>query len=465
MSINNFSNPEKNPEKNDSLHLSNKQQVEIKIIDLNHEGEGVGRMNGFVFFVPGALPGEEITAAVESVSKKFARASLLSINKSSPHRQLSPCPYFNRCGGCQLQHLTYTQQLNWKHHKVKNDLKKIGGIETRVHPAKGMEYPYYYRNKARAGIALDRNNNILCGFHEKNSNRLVNIEECLIQQPNNTEIINGVRQTLQEMITSGALPAFFPRFLTAVTCRVSFHSGEALLELESTSGKIKLSQWKKLARELFRRLDSINGVFLYQNKGRHRGYTLLCGDSYLFEKTSSFTFRLSPGAFFQVNTRQASYLYQVAVNFCGEPQTAFDLYCGTGTMSLYLERRAYRVVGIDVDPKAVNDAKYNAWLNEARRVEFYTGKAEESVELLKAGDPPKTVVVDPPRKGCGSRLLKAIVEESPDRVVYISCNPSTLARDLSFLHSHNYKTQEVQPVDMFPQTTHIESVASLKLIK
>jgi len=439
--------------------IKDRQEIKLEIHDFNHSGEGVGRLQGFTIFVPGAVPGDVVKARAVSIKKTYARASLLSILTPSPHRVTPPCPYFTTCGGCQLQHVSYQKQLEWKHNKVKSDLRRLGGINIPVHPPSGMNNPYRYRNKAGVSINIQQYS-AKAGFCQQGSNRLVDIEDCLIQHPSNVKTVNMVRRTLNELLPNYSNK--IRKTLSGIVSRASFLENNVILVLEITEEVEKNKDWLNMLADkiLSAAGNSVTGI-IAAYKGKRNEYTTIRGDSHLLEISGGFYFRLSPHSFFQVNSNQAEILYETALRYAGVPHTAFDLFCGTGTMAHYLGKVSSKVFGLDSEQAAINDAIYNARLNGQEHIHFYRGKAEKKVDLLLKGNRPATVVVDPPRGGCNPELLKAIAAAGPEHLVYISCNPATLARDLSYLQKIHYTPIETQPVDMFPHTSHIETVTGL----
>ncbi|HSW35664.1 MAG TPA: 23S rRNA (uracil(1939)-C(5))-methyltransferase RlmD [Candidatus Limnocylindrales bacterium] len=436
----------------------------VEIADLNHQGEGVGKAAGFVLFVPEALPGETVTAEIISLHKSHAYARLLSRESSSPHRVIPPCPYYNLCGGCQLQHLSYEMQLVWKQKRVAASLQRIGKIEAPVLPTCGMPTPYRYRNKARVHLAVDQGR-VTAGFYETQSHRVIDIEDCLVQHPVNVLAINTVRRVVQEQYSNKNVRTGQPLLVTAMVVRASFATGQVLVTLESAADSSTLSRLKQLAQAISVGLkDRLAGVVLHQMGKKGSRYTILVGQPFLEEEISPFRYRISSQSFFQVNSIQAKVLFEQVTAYAAHPRTAFDLYCGTGNFALYLSRVAEHVIGVDSASSTIADAKKNAATNGLHNLEFIKSLAEDIPALLLKGEHPKTILLDPPRKGCSPALLDAVVAAKPERIVYISCDPATLARDLAYLSPKGYLTQEIQPIDMFPQTSHVETVVLMSRV-
>jgi len=444
------------------------QFVELEITDLNHRGEGVGKKDGFTFFVPQALPGEKVRVKVSAVRKNFAGATLDYLKQKSPHRVEPPCPYFPECGGCQIQHLSYEKQLAWKHEKVTETLRRIAGIQPFIEPVIGMINPWRYRNKAQVhlGIANDR---VLTGFYQQQSHQIVDLTDCLVQHPQNVEMINTIRQAAQKYVELKYFPVEKdPLPLNRATIRSSFATGKSLISFTGPGTSkndpfILKKNLEKLAELITTAAGKKppSGIVLCQPDKAGNLDIDLSGQPYLEEDILPFRYRISPRSFFQVNPQQAGKLYEKAASLSGSPRTAYDLYCGTGNFALYLSKTAEQVIGIDSDSSAIKDAKENAILNKISNVQFINARVEEMPDILLKGNHPVTIIINPPRQGCSPVLLDIIVRAKPERIVYISCNPATLARDISRLQQSNFAVSVVQPVDMFPQTSHVENCVLL----
>ena len=443
---------------------------DFKIIDLNHRGEGVGRISGFTVFVPGALPGETVRVKIIRNKKKYAEASLNELVNPSPERIPPPCPYFEICGGCQLQHLQYREQLAWKQKMISETLNRIAGLSANVLPAIGMTEPWHYRNKTRVHFAYAEGE-VLAGFYKPQTNELIDIDQCPVQHPLTVRAINGLRSAVQRYMDNikDRKESWLP--ISEATIRTSFANSECLVSLFANPGQdgkgnrqdIKPEHYEKLAQIINEESGNvITDLVLLQHGKKDTTSRTLSGEAHITEEIKPYLYRISPQSFFQVNTYQAEVLYKKAVSLAGNPRTAYDLYCGTGNFSLYLSLVAGQVVGIDSAKTAIEDARENAALNSIDNVEFVVEKAENIRPDLFKGEKPLTVFLNPPRRGCAASLLETVAEAAPERIVYISCNPATLARDLKQLSNHDYKVKVVQPVDMFPQTSHVESVCLLE---
>lgn len=448
--------------------VNKNEQYVVEIVDMNHDGEGVGRVNGFTLFVRGALPGERVRVKVLKVKKHFGYAKMLELVEASPERVNAPCPIFHQCGGCQLQHLAYDAQLHWKRRLVEENLQRIGKLDdVNVLPAIGMDEPWRYRNKSQVPIGTDREGGLIAGFFARASHRIIDMDACLIQHEHADAIIRLVKESAQSF---GIVPYDEEKhtgFLRHVVVKIGFHTGELMVVLVTNGKRIpRKEEWIQHIR------DNVPGLAsLCQNINTSRTNVIfgedtkvLWGRDVIYDTIGDVKFAISPRSFFQVNPVQTRILYDKALEFAqltGE-ETVVDAYCGIGTISLFLAKQARKVYGVEIVPDAIEDARRNAELNGFRNVEFAVGKAEEIIPAWKEqGIRPDVIVVDPPRKGCDEALLATIIAMQPQRVVYVSCNPSTLARDLRVLEDGGFRTQQVQPVDMFPHTVHVEAVALL----
>lgn len=436
---------------------------ELEITDLNHRGEGVGKKNGFTIFVPGALPCEKVEIKITAVHRNYAEATLLSLISTAEQRISPPCPYFKHCGGCQLQHLDYKKQLAWKREMVTETLHRIAAIEVPVLPIIGMDEPWRFRNKAQIHLGFD-SGRVIAGFFEEKSHRIIDIEDCLVQHPLIAQMINHIRTSGQKFIDMKSGKNRNPLPVTGAVIRSSFSTNRCLVTLP---GKVNSSpgSLEKLANLISGEAGHLlSGVTLLQpgNKGLNIKHHSLFGQAFLEEEITPYRYRISPKSFFQVNPRQAAVLYKEAAKLAGSPRTAYDLYCGTGNFALYLSRKAGTVLGIDSESSAIDDAKANAILNNIDNVKFINGRAEEISGLLLKGEHPITLYLNPPRGGCSPDLLESAAAAKPERIIYISCNPSTLARDLKQLLQKQFKIRQVQPIDMFPHTSHVETITLIE---
>ncbi|NBD25601.1 23S rRNA (uracil(1939)-C(5))-methyltransferase RlmD [Paenibacillus glycinis] len=505
---------------NSQAPVGKNDDVTVEIIGLTHEGEGVGRADGFTLFVQGALPGETVRARVMKVKKTYGYAKLEAIVAPSADRVEAPCPIYKQCGGCQLQHMDYAAQLKWKRQHVVDSLERIGKLRVAVtaagsgspedaaaaftgdrgergdgherptaqqtvivHPTMGMDDPWHYRNKASVpmGMAVSgaihgkeglpapdlNGEHLIGGFYARGSHRIIDMDECLIQHNSNDEIVARVKRIGRELGITAYNEETGQGLLRHVMARVGFVTGEAMIVLITNGSRIpNADQWIARIRETIPGVTSIvqnvnkrdtNVIFGDETR-------VLWGSEVIYDELDGIRFAISARSFYQVNPVQTVALYRKAVEYAaltGREQV-IDAYCGIGTISLFLARQAGHVHGVEIVPEAIEDAKRNAALNGIENASFEAGAAEVVIPRWRQeGIVPDVIVVDPPRKGCDEALLETILAMRPERVVYVSCNPSTLARDLRVLEDGGYRTAEVQPVDMFPHTVHVECVVWL----
>lgn len=443
------------------------QMIELEIHGLGHSGEGVGRHEGLTVFVPGGAPGDTLRAKVVEVKKNYARGVLVDVVVPSPNRVAPPCPVVGECGGCQLQHIAYPAQLAHKRQQVVDALERLGKLTgIPVYSTLGMDEPWSYRNKAQFPVGL-RSGRVVAGFFAPGTHRIVDIEKCEIQHPLGNEIMAHVK----ELAGKYGVPIYDERthkgVLRHVLARVGRGTGEAMAVLV-TNG-LEFPNGKKIAEELMRRMPAVASVVQNVNPevtnvvlGRKN--KLLAGKESIIDYIGDLQFAISPLSFFQVNPAQTEVLYGKALEYAGLTggETVVDVYCGIGTISLFLARKAREVIGIEVVPPAIEDARENAQRNGVTNARFICGDAaQEMPRLAQQGVKADVIVVDPPRAGCEEPVLQAMAAMAPERIVYVSCNPASLARDLGILQGLGYRTLEVQPVDMFPHTAHVECVALL----
>lgn len=450
-----------------NIPVAKNMEVELIIDNLGHEGEGVGRYHGFTLFVPGALPNERIRAKVLKVKKSFGYAKLLEVLESSNDRVLPPCPIYDKCGGCSLQHLSYEAQLEYKRQMVIDNLTRIGKItDVTVHPTLGMDEPWRYRNKVQVPIG-EREGGLVGGFYAKGTHAIINMEECLIQHESGDQVVATVKRIASQLGISAYNEETGKGLLRHVVAKVGFHTGELMVVLITNGEKIpRVEEWIRLISEEIPVVASI-----IQNINTKRTNVIfgdktvtLWGQDVIYDTIGDLKFAISARSFFQVNPVQTEVLYNKALEFAGlsGDETVIDAYCGIGTISLFLAKKAEKVYGVEIVPEAVEDAKRNAAINGIENAEFEVGTSEEVMpKWAEAGVNADVILVDPPRKGCEESLLQSILKMQPKRVVYVSCNSSTLARDLRVLEDGGYRTVEVQPVDMFPHTGHVECVVRI----
>ncbi|PYZ92274.1 23S rRNA (uracil(1939)-C(5))-methyltransferase RlmD [Salipaludibacillus keqinensis] len=447
--------------------VNKNETIHVTFEDITHDGAGVAKKNGYPLFVKGGLPGEAAEVKVVQVKKNYGFGRLMKINEESSERVEPPCPIFNRCGGCQLQHLSYEGQLAYKHKQVEETLSRIGGItDVPVHPTLGMNDPWRYRNKSQVPVGEQRGD-LVAGFYAERSHQIVDMESCVIQHEDNDKVVQLVKKLAKQYGIRGYDDRIHKGTLRHVVVRHAKHTDELMVVLV-TKGK-ELPNKKNLIEALQNELPNVKSIVQNINPKRTNVIfgdrtEVLWGEEVIHDFIGDIQFAISARSFYQVNPDQTKVLYDKALEYAQltGKETVIDAYCGIGTISLFLAQKAKQVYGVEIVPEAVSDAKRNAKLNHIENADFVVGEAENIMPWWQAqGLHPDVIVVDPPRKGCDEKLLETMVNMKPDRIVYVSCNPATLARDLKYLAEHGFKTQEVQPVDMFPQTGHVECVSWL----
>lgn len=444
------------------------EYIEMEFSGLGYSGEGVGKYHGYTLFVPGALPEEKAKVKVVKVNKNYGYGRLIKIIEASEERIEPHCTIYKECGGCQLQHLSYQGQLEQKQKAVENNLLRIGKIDhVTVNPTLGMEVPWNYRNKSQVPFA-EREGGLVAGFYQKGTHQVIPMDRCVIQQENSDEVIQAVRKIAEKLGISAYDERTHRGVLRHVIVRVGVNTGE-LMVIIVTNGE-NFQQKDRLIPQLIERIPHLTSLVQNVNKEKTNvilGYKsiTLWGRDVIYDTIGDVRFAISPRSFYQVNPEQTKVLYEKALEYAEltGKETVIDAYCGIGTISLFLAKKAKQVYGVEIIPEAIKDAKKNAELNGITNVEFTVGEAENIIPAWhKQGIQSDVVVVDPPRKGLTETLIESIVAMKPEKVVYVSCNPSTLARDLRIFEDGGYKTTKVQPVDMFPQTMHVECVALIE---
>lgn len=460
------------------------EELIVTIDACGSEGEGIGRIDGYALFVKDAVVGDTVRVKIMKAKKNYAFARLMEVITPSPDRIEPPCPLARKCGGCQIQHINYEKQLEYKHNKVKSCLERIGGftvvdegVETEVdsvdnvivmEPALGMDDPFYYRNKAQFPVGRNKEGKVVTGFYAARSHNIIETETCYIQAKENDEILRIVR----EFITEYDIPTYNEEthsgLVRHVLTRVGYKTKEIMVCL-IINGK-KLPHHEELVRRL-REVPNMTSITLNINTKKTNVIlgekcVTLWGQSYVTDYIKDVKFQISPLSFYQVNPEQTERLYSQALEYAAltGDEVVWDLYCGIGTISLFLAKSAKEVYGVEIVPQAIEDAKKNAEINGIHNATFYVGAAEDVVEDLYKDDAKRAdvVMVDPPRKGCAESLLDTIVAMQPKRVVYVSCDPATLARDLKILDEKGYQVKKARAVDMFPNSVHVETVCYLE---
>ncbi len=437
--------------------------IQLEITDINSEGAGVGRYNGVVIFVPYSLPGEILEVLLIKIAKNYCVGKIIKIIKASEARCEPECPYFYKCGGCDFQHVNYSEELNLKCTSTINNIRKLSGQDLKIKKIIGAENIWAYRNKAQFPVSKDKDGNITVGFFSPRSHRVVSIEKCMLQEEKCNSIIFAIKKLALEYHIS----IYDEQNHTGILRHAIARSGsEGLMVILVTNTKKELphafvNALKSTLPQMTSLIQNINcqrGNIILGNECR-----LLWGDEYINDTLCDIKFRLRPLAFLQVNSDQAEKLYNVALDFASltGKEVVFDAYCGIGIMSLMLAKKAKKLIGVEIVPEAIESAKESALLNNVSNAEFIVGACEDILPKLLDNNKPDVLVVDPPRAGCEESLLNAIVDSKINKIVYVSCNPATLARDIRILSENGYKSSDVVFVDMFCHTKHIESVVCL----
>lgn len=522
-------------EKKNTCTFKKDMELELLIEDMSSDGEGIGKSEGAAFFVKDAILGDRVRVKIMKMKKNYGYARLMEILEPSPYRVIPKCAYHRQCGGCQIQVMDYHQQLKFKENKVKNNLKRIGGfqIDEKVHPIIGMDEPYFYRNKAQFPIGTDKNGHIVTGFYAARTHDIIPNRKCFLGVDINEKVLEHVISFMEENSITAYDEISGKGLVRHVLVRFGFTTKEIMVCIV-INGKT-LPNKEKLVGKL-RQLEGMTSITLNVNEKKTNvilGEEIinLWGQNYITDYIGDVKYQISPLSFYQVNPVQTRKLYECALQYAGLTGTeiVWDLYCGIGTISLFLAQKAKYVYGVEVVEAAIKDARNNAKINGIDNVEFFVGKAEEvlpdfyaqgrirklaadaayaprgeqgkrcpcPIETRKkkrrmqqearreavgedireiAGEDvsevvdgrvedgmlhPDVIVVDPPRKGCDIKCLETIVKMQPKRVVYVSCDSATLARDLKYLCGQGFEVEQVQVVDMFPNTTHVESICLL----
>ena len=448
----------------------NKEYI-FDIISQGYEGEGIAKIdNKYPIFIEGALKGEKVKVRIVKVNKNFAYGKLMEVLEASEERVNPPCAIYKRCGGCKLQHASYKAQLDFKWDRVKDCVSKIGKLDPSIvkYPL-GMEEPWRYRNKVQLPIGLI-NGEVKIGFFAPRSHDIIDMESCLIQDEIGDKVVKLTREWIEKFnIRPYNVDGEYDEkgIVRHIMIRRGFTTNEVMVVLV-TNGE-KLPHKEEFVDLMVKNIPGIKSVI--QNINSKKTNVILglesktlWGEDTISDYIGDFRFNISPLSFFQVNPTQTEVLYGKALEYANLTgnEEVFDAYCGTGTITLFLSQKAKKVYGVEIIPQAIDNAWINAKENKVENVEFFVGESEVVIpDLINKGVKADVVVVDPPRKGCDKKLLDAITNINAKKIVYVSCDPSTLGRDLQVLEENGYKTLEVQPVDMFPNTAHIENVAKL----
>ncbi len=447
-----------------NLPVEKNKEYELYIESVTSEGMGVAHIEGFCVFVQGTVTGDRIRALIVKVKSSYAYGKIISIIEKSQYRTEAVCPVFSKCGGCQLMHIDYSYQLEIKKSIIENALSRIGGLNAVVSEMIGADNQFRYRNKMIFPVGADKNNNPVCGFFRERSHDIIPLEDCALGSEINSKIINIFMDFIKQYNISVYSEEKHEGIARRIFVREAFNTNELMIVISVNADRIPHE--KELVNALLSVSDNIKSIILNVNKKRTNlvlgdKNVLLYGREYIVDYLCDLKFEISPNSFFQVNPHQTKKLYDKAIDMAKITQNdrVLDIYCGIGTISLAAAKKAKYVIGVEIVEQAISDAKKNAERNGIYNAEFYAADAAEIVpELIEKGEKPDVVILDPPRKGSDENTLAAILKVKPDRIVYVSCNPATLARDLKFLCDGGYHIKKVCGVDMFPQTVHVETV-------
>lgn len=454
----------------------------VKIEDIGVDGEGIGKKDGYTLFVKDAIIGDTVEVKVMKAKKNYGYARLMKVIEPSRYRTKAKCPFARKCGGCQIQEMNYERQLRFKYDKVKNNLKRIGGfsddlLDRVMEPIVGMEEPFYYRNKAQFPFGTNRDGEVITGFYAGRTHDIIANTDCALGVSVNREILEIILAFMKEY----HIPAYDEKtgegLIRHVLIRYGFTTKEIMVCLVVNGSSIPESS--ALIKELVK-IEGMTSITISKNTRRDNvimgnSYEVLWGQGYITDYIGNVKYQISPLSFYQVNPVQTEKLYGLALEYANlnGGETVWDLYCGIGTISLFLAQKAKQVYGVEIIPQAIEDAKNNARINGIDNADFYVGKAEEVLpkyydDYANAHQGKRAhadvIVVDPPRKGCDETLLQTMVEMAPDRIVYVSCDSATLARDLKILCDRGYEIKKVRPVDQFPHTGHVECVVLMSRV-
>ena len=442
--------------------------VTLEIEDCGIDGEGIGKADGFTVFVKDAVIGDTVTAKIIKAKKNYGYGRLMEVLKPSPYRVEPKCEFARQCGGCQLQALSYDQQLVFKTNKVKGHLERIGGFtDIPMEPIIGMDELFHYRNKAQFPVGRNKEGKIVTGFYAGRTHNIIENRDCALGVAENKEVLDRVIAHMEKYEIEPYNEATGKGLVRHVLIRYGYFTKEVMVCLILNGNKIPKEE--QLVKSLCE-IPGMTSITINVNK-KHSNVILgeeirlLWGQEYITDRIGDISYQISPLSFYQVNPMQTQKLYAKALEYADlhGQETVWDLYCGIGTISLFLAQKAKFVRGVEIVPAAIENAKENAKLNGLENTEFFVGKAEEVLprEYKKNGVYADVIVVDPPRKGCDETLLETMIEMNPERIVYVSCDSATLARDLKYLCERGYELRKVCPVDQFGMTVHVETVVLL----
>ncbi len=446
--------------------VSKNEVYTLDIQNMTTDGNGIAKVDGYTLFVPSAVTGDRVTLKVVKAGKSYGFAKILNIETASPLRTAPECNVFSTCGGCSLMHMNYESQLSLKHASVLDSMQRIGGFkDIEVKPIMPAPSPLGYRNKIQVPVT-EINGKPSAGFFAPRSHRVSPAENCLLQSPSCKKVIKCVLEWMEEYSVSAYDEISGTGTIRHIYVREGFTSGEIMVSIVTNTKKLNHSA------ALAERLCKIRGVVSVIQNINTRKTNVILGDKnvclygrdYIYDTLDGIKFKISHNSFFQVNPVMTVPLYQKAIELLGDVsgKTVYDLYCGIGTISLFAARNAKKVIGIEYVPDAVYDAAENAGINKLTNTEFYAGDASEVfAKLFSEGVTAHAAIVDPPRKGLDAKLIDTLLKMNPEKIVYVSCNPATLARDAKILCENGYTPSAVYPFDCFPNTSHVESVVCL----
>ena len=446
---------------------------EVEIIDIGENGEGIGKLEGYTLFVKDAVIGDIVEAKILKVKKHYAYARLERVITPSPFRVEPRCRFHKQCGGCQIQALSYERQLKFKQKKVKNNLIRIGGLEPQtaeaiLEPPVGMEEPFFYRNKAQFPFGRNKQGDTVTGFYAGRTHSIIANTDCILGVPENQVILETILAFMKEEEIPPYDEVQHQGLVRHVLIRKGFSTGQLMVCLVLRARRLPHSD--KLV-EMLKQIPRMTSISISINRERTNTIMgeeihILYGSKSIEDSIGGLTFKISPLSFYQVNPVQTEKIYEKALEYADLKgrETVWDLYCGIGTISLFLARKAKQVYGVEIIPEAIADARENAICNGIKNVDFFVGKAEEVLPLKyeKEGIHADVIVVDPPRKGCDPACLWTMVQMQPKRIVYVSCDSATLARDVRYLGEHGYSLEKVSVFDNFPQSVHVECVIMMQ---
>lgn len=450
--------------------LRKNEVYEVEIVDDGFQGEGIAKIENFPVFVQGAIKGEKAEIKILKVQSSFAYGKMIRVIEKSKNRVIEDCKEYSKCGGCNLRHINYDYTLKIKKTIVENCLYKQFNKMLKVEDVIGMRNPMHYRNKLQYPVGLDKDNKPVMGVYSSRTHNIVPVTNCYIQN----EECNNIANSIFEFITQNKISLYDEGILKGtirhIVIRIGVRTNEVLVTIVVNDKNFKKE--KEFVEYITNKYSSIKSiVFNYNSKNTNvilgNSNKIIFGSGYIYDILGDFKFKISPLSFYQVNPTQTETLYNTAINFAGEEtanDVALDLYCGIGTIGIFASKNFKKLYGIEIVEQAIEDAKENAKINNVHNIDFYAGDVEELLPriLEKMEQKPNVVFVDPPRKGLDNKTIEVLKNLQPEKIVYISCNPATLARDLKNLED-NYEIQKIQPVDQFPYTSHVECVCALNL--